>query len=54
MLRLGGTFAKRLREMGILTVLVALLNLPLKILCEFSLLGLLVDDRVAVQRGLAG
>ena len=40
--------------MVILTVLVALLNLPLKILSEFSLLGLLVDDRVAVQRGLAG
>ena len=40
--------------MVILTVLVALLNLPLKILCELSLLGLLVDDRVAVQRSLAG
>lgn len=48
------TYAERLRGLLILTELVTLLNLPLKLLRELPLPGLLVVDRITVQRGLPG
>lgn len=51
---LSRTFAERLRGLLILTKLITLLDLSLQLLREFSLPGLLIVDRVSVQRGLSG